>query len=126
MLILAESIFPDRLKIDESYSVGQVYKDAQKSIIKAKESENKEENYYASISDIEFQLLLGKKGMVNELEYVLETLNPSQHLINQTQRQMGHFFMDIVEKFAEYIPSNLNEFKRFLEVFDAYAHSRRL
>ena len=126
MLALAESIFPDRLEIDQVYSVGQIYKDVQKSTIKAKESENKEENYYAIMSDIEFQLLLGKKGMVQELEYVLETLNPSQNLINQTQRQMGLFFMDIVEKFAGYTPTNLHELKHFLEVFDAYALSKKL
>ncbi len=126
MLTLAASIFPNTLEIDEVYSVGQIYKDVKQSIIKAKESENKEENYYATMSDIEFQLLLGKKGLVQELEYVLETLNPSKNLINQTQRQMGLFFMDIVEKFAENIPSKLNEFKHFLEVFDAYALSRKL
>lgn len=126
MLVLAESIFSDRLEIDESYSVGQIYKDVQKSIMKAKESENKEENYYATMSDIEFQLLLGKKVMVQELEYVLETLNPSPNLINQTQRQMGLFFMDIVEKYAEHTPPHLHELKYFLEVFDAYALSRKL
>ena len=125
MLSLAQTIYSDTLEIDESYSVEQIYKDVQKSIVKAKDSDNKEEQYYASMSEIEFQLLLGKKGMAQELEYMLESLNPSQNLIDQTQRQMGLFFMDVIDKFSETIPEKLHEFKNFLDVFDAYALSRK-
>lgn len=125
MLTLAASIFPDAPDIHEGYSVGQIYDDVQESITKDKKSDNKEANYYATMSDIEFQLLLGKRGMLQKLEYELETLNPSQNLIDQTKRQIGTFFMDIVEKFAKNIPKNLEDFKVFLEVFDAYSLSRK-
>jgi len=125
MLNLANAIYVDGLEIDESYSVEQIYNDVQKSICKAKASPEMEEQYYASMSEIEFQLLLGKKGMVQELEYMLESINPSQNLIDQTSRQMGLFFMEVVEKFAEETPQNLHEFKAFLELFDAYALSRK-
>jgi hypothetical protein len=125
MLTLAHAVFPDNVEIDEGYSVEQIYKDVQKSIAKAKESENLEEQYYASMSEIEFQLLLGKKEMTQALEYMLESLNPSTNLIDQTSRQMGLFFMDVVEKFAEKTPKNLHEFKYFLDVFDTYALSRK-
>ena len=125
MLSLANAIYADGLEIDECYSVEQIYKDVRKSIVKAKASPEIEEQYYASMSEIEFQLLLGKKGMVQELEYMLESLNPSQNIIDQTQRQMGLFFMNMIEKFAEKRPQNLDEFKDFLEVFDAYALSRK-
>jgi len=126
MLSLADVIYADGVEIDEGTSVEQIYKDVQKSICKAKASPEMEEQYYASMSEIEFQLLLGKKGMVQELEYMLESLNPSQNLIDQTQRQMGLFFMDVIEKFSETTPQNLHEFEVFLDVFDAYALSRKL
>jgi hypothetical protein len=126
MLSLAHAIFPDNVEIDEGYSVEKIYKDVQKSIAKAKESENLEEQYYASMSEIEFQLLLGKKEMAQALEYMLENLNPSQNLIDQTSRQMGLFFMDVVERFSEKIPTNLHAFKDFLDVFDSYSHSKKI
>jgi len=126
MLSLVDAIYVDGLEIDEGYSVEQIYKDVRKSIVKAKASPEIEEQYYAGMSEIEFQLLLGKKGMVQELEYMLESLNPSQNLIDQTQRQMGLFFMDVIEKFSETTPQNLHEFEVFLDVFDAYALSRKL
>ena len=125
MLSLTDAIYTDSLEITEGYSVEQIYKDVRKSIVKAKASPEIEEQYYAGMSEIEFHLLLGKKGMVQELAYMLESLNPSQNLIDQTQRQMGLFFMEVIEKFSETTPKNLHEFKAFLEVFDAYALSRK-
>ena len=124
MISLTKAIFPDSSMID-GYSVEQIYKDVQNAIIKAKASTVREELYYAAMSELEFQLLLGKKGVLQELEYMLESLHPSQHLIDQTKRQMGFFFVDIVEKFADNRLENLDEYKAFLEVFDAYTLSRK-
>ena len=125
MLYLADALFKDTIAIEEGYTIEQIYIDVQKSLTKAKASQEPEEQYYASMSDIEFQLLLGKQGMVQELEYMLETLNPSQNLIDQTSRQMGLFFMNVVEKFIDEVPKNLYIFKAFLEVFDAYSYARK-
>ena len=126
MISLVHAIFPDNIEIDEGYSLEKLYKDVHKSLAYAKISGKIEEQYYASMSEIEFQLLLGKQGMGQELAYMLESLNPSQNLIDQTKRQMGLFFMDVVEKFAETTPKNLDEFKDFLAVFDAYTLSRKI
>ena len=123
MVSLANAIFPDSSMID-GYSVEQIYKDVQDTIAKAKASTVMEEQYYAAMSELEFQLLLGKRSTLQELEYMLESLHPTQHLIDQTKRQMGLFFVDIVEKFADNRPENVVEYKAFLEVFDDYTLSR--
>ena len=125
VMSLAKAIFPESSMIDEVYSVEQIYKDVQASIAKAKDSTLVEEQYYAAMSDLEFQLLMGKRGTLQELEYMLESLQPSQHLIDQTKRQMGLFFVDIVEKFADNGLENIADYKAFLEVFDAYTLSRQ-
>ena len=125
MMSLAKVIFPESSMIDEVYSVEQIYKDIQASIAKAKNSTLLEEQYYAAMSELEFQLIIGKRGTLQELEYMLESLQPSQHLIDQTKRQMGLFFVDIVEKFADNRLENIADYKAFLEVFDAYTLSRK-
>ena len=120
---LAEAIFPNNRELVEGYSVVQIYKDVQKSMAKA--GKERETQYYAAMSEIEFQLLLGKHGVVQELEYLLETLQSSQNLIDQTQRQMGLFFVDVVEKFAVDMPKNLELFKTSLSVFDAFTNAKQ-
>ena len=124
MISLAKAIFPDSAMTD-GYKVEQIYKEVQDTIAKAKDSTVTEEQYYASMSEIEFELLLGKRSTLQELEYMLESLQPSQHLIDQTKRQMGLFFVDIVEKFTDNRLENLDDYKAFLEVFDAYTLSRK-
>ena len=124
MVSLANAIFPDSSMIN-GYSVEQISKDVQDAIVKAKDSTVMEEQYYAAMSELEFQLLLGKRGMLQELEYMLESLQPSQHLIDQTKRQIGLFFVDIVKKFTDTRPENVADYKAFLEVFDAYTFSRK-
>ncbi len=125
MVALANHIFPDAPElVANGYSVKQIYSDVTKSIVKGKETKSKEDKYYASMSDIEFQLLLNRQGMGNELEYMLDDLSPSHSMINHTNRQMGTFFIQIVETFSDASQKDLSEFKHFLELFQAYALSR--
>lgn len=116
---LADTIFPAE-SLAEGYSVQQIYMDVQQSILKDKASKNSTENYYASMSALEFALLMHKKNLSHELENILETLEPSPYLVDQTQRQMGTFFFDIVQSFAEEKVQKFTEIKVLLEVFDAY------
>jgi hypothetical protein len=125
MVALANHIFPDAPElVANGYSVKQIYSDVTKSIVKGKETKSKEDKYYASMSDIEFQLLLNRQGMGNELEYMLDDLSPSHSMINHTNRQMGTFFIQIVETFSDASQKDLSEFKHFLELFQSYALSR--
>lgn len=122
MLGLAEHIFPNDFDtLAQGYSIKQIYTDVTHSLAKAKTSLDKEEQYYAHMSDVEFQLLLKRKGMVQEVEYMLETLTPSQHLIDQTSRQMRVFYLDIIERFDTVVPT---VFEDVLEVMKAYSQSR--
>jgi hypothetical protein len=125
MVALANHIFPDAPElVANGYSVKQIYSDVTKSIVKGKETKSKEDKYYASMSDIEFQLLLNRQGMGNELEFLLDDLSPSHSMIHHTKRQMGTFFMQIVETFSDASQKDLSEFKHFLELFQSYALSR--
>lgn len=127
MVALVQYIFPEEPDLMiEGYSIKQIYTDVKKSILEAKKSECKEETYYASMSEIEFHLLLNRQGMVQELEYVLETLKPSQNLINQTKRQMGEFFIALVKRFSDEVPSSLQPFQNFLEVFEDYTYMHKV
>ena len=119
MVAMASHIFPNE-ELTQGYSVTQIYNDVQKSLQKGKESKSKDENYYAGISNIEFQLLLNKQGMVQELEMLLEVVQPSVSQVNQTRRQMGEFFVEILERFEG---ENLGEFSNALNVFSDYLAS---
>ncbi len=123
MLELAEHICDSDIK--EGYSVGQIYDDVSHSIAKAKDSELAQEQYYGSITQLEFQLLLGKKGQVQELEYLLEMLQPSFYLVDQTRRQMGLFFVEVLHRFASTLPAYVDDIDACLKIFDAYLQLKR-
>lgn len=119
IISLAGTLFPDE-SLAEGYSVQHIYMDVQQSILKDKASKDSSENYYASMSALEFGLLMHKKNLSYELENILETLAPSTYLVDQTRRQMGTFFFDIVQNFSEEKVQEFTEAKVLLEVFDAY------
>ena len=122
MLGFAELIFPNDFDaLSQGYCIKQIYTDVTHSLAKAKTSLSKEEQYYAHMSDVEFQLLLKRKGMVQETAYLLEALTPSQHLVDQTSRQMRAFYIDIIERFDGVV---LAEFEEVLVVMKAYSQSR--
>ena len=121
MIALAEHIFPEECDlVPEEYSVKQLFEDTRSSIEEGKSSGEREEHFYAAMSEIEFQLLLNRKGMVQVLEMLLEETGPNHAQINQTYRQMGPFFLDIIDRFSAVREGKFTEFKAFLEVFDAY------
>ena len=122
MLGLVAYIFPqDAEVLSQGYSIRELYVDVEKSLAKAKASNDDATRYYASMSEIEFQLLLGKKGMGQEVEMVLETLHPSVYLIDQTQRQMGAFFVEVVKRYDGAV---LDTFKEVLDILVAYKEAR--
>ncbi len=122
MLGLVAYIFPQDVEVlSQGYSIRELYVDVEKSLAKAKASNDDVTRYYASMSEIEFQLLLGTKGMGQELEMVLETLHPSVYLIDQTQRQMGVFFLEVVKRYDGAV---LDTFKEVLDILVAYKEAR--
>lgn len=125
MLALAKTIFPNNPPVFTSgYSIAQIYQDVQKSIVKAKDSGNEQEVYYASMSELEFKLLLNPENKHKELEHLLQEINPSFTLVHQTQRQMKTFFLDVIKKFSDKESNETLAFTKILSIFDAYAQSK--
>ena len=119
MVAMADCLFPNE-ELTQGYSLHQIYTDVQKSLQKGKVSNSKDENYYAGISDIEFQLLLNRQGMAQELEILLEEVQPTISQVNQTYRQMGAFFVEVLERFSDK-SNKLTEYKKCLKIFNAYS-----
>lgn len=117
MVALCEILFPE---FSSGYEIKQIMQDVQDSIIKGKASPDHDENYYASMSDLEFKLLLGHQGVVQELAYLLETLMPPHSMVNQSKRQMQTFFIEVVERFTEQTPSHFSAYKKCIETLDDY------
>jgi len=98
MVAMVGYLFPDEAEgLTEGYSFVQIYSDVKQSLHRGMESENKEEQYYAGISNLEFRLLLGQTSALHELEIFLEELQPPLHQVNQTRRQMGKFFLEVID-----------------------------
>jgi 5-methylcytosine-specific restriction endonuclease McrBC GTP-binding regulatory subunit McrB len=114
-------LFPDEVEVlTEGYKLTQIYNDVKSSLERGIASESKEEQYYAGISKIEFQLLLGEQNSSRHLELFLEDIQPSINQVNQTQRQMGIFFLDVIEHFSKDSSMKLQNFKNALGILNAY------
>ncbi len=124
MLALQSAIFPETYGADAHARINKITDELGAVIARAKAGDDPEARYYAAMSELEFALLRDKPLSPQELEYLLETLQPSRHLVERTRRQMGAFFVDIVERFADTTPPYIARFKSFLEIFDAYLLSR--
>jgi hypothetical protein len=121
MVAMVGYIFPDEVEdLTEGYTLTQIYNDVKSSLEKGISSELKEERYYAGVSKIEFQLLLGQQGIARDLELFLEEIQPLIHQVNQTQRQMGLFFLDVIEVFSPQSLVRLRNFESALSILDAY------
>ena len=124
MLALQSAIFPETHGKQTRVHIEQIADELSAAMARAKAVEDPQERYYAAMSELEFALLRSKPTSYQEFEYLLEALKPSRHLIERTRRQMGTFFVDIIDRFAETPPENLDTFRGCLEIFDAYLLSR--
>lgn len=123
MVALCEILFPE---FSTGYEIKQMIQDVQDSIIKGKASTDNNERYYAGMSELEFKLLLGHQGVVQELAYLLETLMPPHSMVNQSKRQMQTFFIEVVERFTEQVPSHFLDYKRCIEILDDYMYVTKI
>lgn len=121
MVAMVDSIFPDEAEmLIERYSITQIYSDVKGSLVRDRESDDKERRYYAGISDIEFQLLLGQPRALDALAFFLEELEPPISQINQTQRQMGVFFLDVIRRFSSHSTLKFQNMQHALIVLKSY------
>ncbi len=98
MLKLYSEIIPDSQKF-KKYDIEKIYLSVQESIKKDKKGSN-EDKFYATMSDLEFCLLLEKRETIKRIEESLEELNPSKFLAERPLFQMI-WFVNLLEEFSE-------------------------
>ena len=115
MLKLLEILFPKE-KVFLDYNLENIYNSIQLSIREDKRR-GEDFNYYSSISDIEFQILLSKysnhQELKDEIANLLLELTPDKFLLERTVKQML-WFISLIEEFNE----ELNSSKRLVETID--------
>lgn len=104
--------------IVKNYDLEKVYKSI-KASIKEDKKKGKDLSYYSSITDLEFHLLLESKTVISDLYILLDTLNPSRRLIEQTLGQMK-WFMKLLQKFSKNKKVFMGEFIKVIDILEAY------
>jgi hypothetical protein len=114
MLKLLENLSPnDKVFLD--YDLESIYNSVKLSI-KADKKRGEDFKYYASMSDFEFKLLLGRYGDINEIREDLSNLildlEPDKFLLERTLKQMN-WFKSIIDEFGK-----KSRFEKLLENID--------
>lgn len=118
VLVLLHTLFPDGPSVDAK-SLQQIYTDAKPSIQEEKATTSAETRYYASISELEFMLLLGQQGVSEKLYLLIEILEPSHSLVKRTLRQM-RFFVETLERFPSEPHTLIIDFEEAIDIFDGF------
>ena len=118
MLKLLDILFPkDKVFLD--YNLENIYNSTQLSI-KEDKRRGEDFNYYASISDIEFQILLNKytnnEELKDEIANLLLELTPDKFLLERTVKQML-WFISLIEEFKDK-DLNSSKIEQLLETID--------
>jgi len=117
MVKLLEIISPSSSEL-EKYDLGKIYSSVKSSIKKEKKYSG-DSPYYATISELEFLLLLDYPNIKSKIEYFLESLKPNFFLVERTLKQMK-WFVDTVEQFAPMELDTSLRFKKVIELFEDY------
>jgi hypothetical protein len=101
----------------------KIYKQVKNGSIKIdKRSKDTDNIYYATITDLEFRLLFGHRGIVADMNIMLDQLNPNVRMIEQTLGQM-RWFLEVLEKFSRR-DVFLDEFVRVVELLEGYRDAK--
>ena len=111
------TIFPNH-KEANSYDLAKIYKSV-KTSIKTDNKKGGDSKYYATMSDLEFRLLLGGRGVVADLYILLYELNPPTLLVEQTVGQM-RWFLEVGGKFGKMDRFLVDEFLKVVEILEGY------
>jgi len=99
----------------EKYDLTQIYNDVLLSISNDKNKEG-DDHYYATITELEFNLLLNISGIDKKIETLLDNEKPEVFLVERTLKQIK-WFVNIVEKFSK---NELKEFKTIIRLLEDY------
>jgi len=116
MIKLFQLIFKD----DKEFSVIDISKiqaDTKTSIQQDADSKEPEKVYYAKITELEIKMLIYENKIISrEFGLLIEILNPSENLLNRTQRTMEEF-LEIADRFCKDCENKLEHIKRVVNVF---------
>ena len=117
MVRLFEIIFQNDKNIKE-YDLEKIYKEVSLSISSDKKEEG-DNHYYASITELEFHLILNASGIDRKIETLLGNEKPEVFLVERTLKQMK-WFIDIVEKFSVNKLPLLKGFRDVIKLLEDY------
>ena len=124
MLKLLEILFPKE-KVFLDYNLENIYNSTQLSIREDKRR-GEDFNYYASISDIEFQILLDKysnhQELKDEIANLLLELTPDKFLLERTVKQML-WFISLIEEFNSKVEKLLDTMDVVVEELEKEIYS---
>ena len=113
MVILGQILFPDDKRFS-SIDTKQIYELSKPSL----KEDKTHHDYYVTMSDFEFQLLLGREGVLAKIENFLDNDTPHPSLVERTARQMK-IFIETLDKGTNNSTLILT-FKNVIEVLQAY------
>ena len=99
--------------------VNDVFRKAKASIKEEKESPDANCLYYASVTEFEFALLLGEKGVVRKMALMLTMQKPSMALVHRTKRQMLEF-VAMIRRVEAGLGGLLVEFEKVITLLGDY------
>lgn len=118
MSILFNVIFSTHHKVN-SYNLKKIYRQVKEdSIYIDKKSKERNSQYYAIMTELEFHLLFEQKGVVADIYIMLDTLQPSSRLVEQTLEQI-RWFLEVLNKFSKK-DIFLDEFVKVVEILEGY------
>lgn len=110
-------IFPNYQEAN-CYDLDKIYKSVKLSI-KEDNKKGGDSKYYATMSDFEFRLLLGGRGVIADLYILLEELNPPTLLVKQTIGQM-RWFLEVGGKFGQIDKGFVDKFLKVMEILEGF------
>jgi len=92
MVVLGQTLFPADSRYT-SIDTKEIYERSKPSL----QEDNTHNDYYIKMSGFEFQLLLGREGVLEKIESYLDDVKPHVSLVERTLRQM-QLFIDKTKK----------------------------
>lgn len=101
-----------------SSNIEEIYKDVL-PLIKEHKIKNNDDKYYASMSELEFFLLLNRVNTHIKIELLLEDLNPNRFLLERTVFQM-QWFVETLETLDLKEYKILSDFQKAIDIIICY------
>ena len=117
MVRLLQIVSPSSSKI-EKYNLEKIYHSVKTSIKKDKKASD-DLPYYATISELEFLMLLDYPNIKNKIEHILEEIQPKVFLVERTLKHM-RWFVETVEEFSIKKVDTSIRFEKVIQLFEDY------